>query len=238
MRTKSAILFNGWAGAALRQRAAALLQRLPEEGAELFPDIKVRRAGSTPEEWAEQLGADGKKGEESEEDTCMPAGAEAQSVLAFFLSTDVRVAPAAEPGASADAGDEKGERWAAANIAAPPMLVAAAARRLENAMLRRCGGAVLSAGENESMAAGRRRFVDNYTISAVCIVFFLWTPVATNTLVLFSCLEIEPRPWLSPLPSQFRGFWLLEDATQRCYQGPHLAYALGVGLPGARAALH
>lgn len=42
-------------------------------------------------------------------------------------------------------------------------------------------------------------------------------------------MEIDPA---TP-ESDLHGYWLVMDAKERCFQGPHLKYLLGVGLPGA-----
>lgn len=68
-----------------------------------------------------------------------------------------------------------------------------------------------------------------HTLRAV--VFFMYTIVSTSTLELFSCIAVDSR---SPR-SRFRGKWLVHDMSQRCFEGAHLRYMLGVGIPGAAA---
>lgn len=53
-------------------------------------------------------------------------------------------------------------------------------------------------------------------------VFFLFTPVSTSTLQLFSCIRIGNAQVDSP----FRGKWLAQDMTQRCFRGTHLKCAV------------
>lgn len=73
---------------------------------------------------------------------------------------------------------------------------------------------------------------DYFVLTFTCIAFIIWMPTATAILQLFSCIRVDPRPDLSPVPSGFTGLWLLQDTSQKCFEGSHLRVALGVGVPG------
>lgn len=73
---------------------------------------------------------------------------------------------------------------------------------------------------------------DLFVLAATCVFFCIWTPATTAILQLFSCVVVEPHPELNPIPSSFTGRWLLQDMGERCYEGAHLQFLLGVGIPG------
>lgn len=105
---------------------------------------------------------------------------------------------------------------------------------LEREMAARCGGHLWQPdkprSEEELVAAS----FDYFMLCFACIAFIIWVPAATAILQLFSCIRIDPYPDLSPIPSPYNGRWLLVDTAQKCFEGAHLRYALGVGIPGAR----
>lgn len=74
----------------------------------------------------------------------------------------------------------------------------------------------------------RSQYANSCVVSVICTVFFMWTIVSTSTLELFSCISVDED---SPR-SRFRGKFLIRDTSQRCFQGAHLRYMLGVGVPG------
>lgn len=63
----------------------------------------------------------------------------------------------------------------------------------------------------------------------ICAVFFLWTATSTSLLQLFSCMVVDPETPKSDL----HGSWLVADATQKCFTGPHLRWFLGLAVPGS-----
>lgn len=58
------------------------------------------------------------------------------------------------------------------------------------------------------------------------------TPTVSAILSLFSCVSVDSRPRLSPLPSDISSFVLSADVRVRCYTGHHLIYVIAIGIPG------
>lgn len=119
--------------------------------------------------------------------------------------------------------------------AEPPLRLTWAQWLLERRMSLRCRGHAPAHGEVlcADEAAVSSDAIDLFACAALVISFFMFNPTATNVLHLFSCISVDTRPELNPLPdTSVRGTWLLQDVNQRCYEGAHARYLVGVGLPG------
>lgn len=156
----------------------------------------------------------------------------------------------AESGEAAGAGDADGDDEEEGE---PPLLLSWADWLLEKQICSRCRCAELAQGASAAASAARSvptrgaaaapaaadrpatpdaAALDLFVLAAATVCFCIWTPAATAILQLFSCVRVEAHPELSPIPSPFHGRWLLHDMSQRCFEGAHLRYVLGVGIPG------
>lgn len=262
--TRAAVAFHRWGGAGVRQLSSKLLAPLPHEGLAWMPvpasadDTGVLGTTSSHltanasaveahsgKKGGHLRGESGLRGSSSSEQLWLPQLRGIQKTVACLeqaldaprLVLKTHAAPtadrpagaASQPAGSAAAGEGKGARLA----------LSWRDYFLELEMLARCRGHLWHHHSHDQPSTEAELVgvsFDYFILAASCIAFILWTPAATAILQLFSCIRIEPQPELSPFPSGFEGMWLLQDVSERCYEGRHLRYALGVGIPGAPSA--
>jgi hypothetical protein len=73
-----------------------------------------------------------------------------------------------------------------------------------------------------------RKCVNGAVVSLIIVVFYLWTPLTSTVLTLFTCVGIDAGVPSSP----FHGSFLKQDTTEQCWVGRHLAYTIAIGITG------
>jgi hypothetical protein len=106
--------------------------------------------------------------------------------------------------------------------AAPLGLLDRAFEKLLDAQLPSEGDAI------DDVRRVARKCANGAVVSLIIVVFYLWTPLTSTVLTLFTCIGIDAGVPASP----FHGSFLKQDTTERCWVGRHLAYTLGIGVAG------
>lgn len=255
----AAVALHRWAGPELRQLAQDLLAPIAGEGMSWLPvsagpaqaggagatdRLGVRRGKTLPDELSGIAQA-------QRQSTAIVASAADSVWLAQLSSLEAAVhrleaaletrfvlqPHASEPplevegGHASTSGRPAGETSAAAGPG--PLVLSWGDWLFELEMAARCRGHLWHGhadSEDDLVAAA----IDFFVLSSACVCFIIWVPAATAILQLFSCIRVDPRPELNPIASEFTGLWLLQDTSQRCFQGSHMRYAFGIGIPGER----